>query len=122
MSTFEDLDTSSEDEDAKVCLVVGNTESISDDSDDEINFYDLHSIRNAYYELLSYSSQLSCTYNDLCNQLIELLSHRNNLKDKIDASRDNVRTIQQKVTNLRIELSVIEHEKKKTMSQREACR
>lgn len=49
MSTQEDLDTSNEDEDAKVCLVVGNDESTSGDSNEEVYFSDLHLIIHAYY-------------------------------------------------------------------------
>lgn len=83
MSTQEDLDTFDQDEDIKVCLVTRNVESTSDYFDGEVNFSYLHSVRNTYYELLLYSSKLSNTYKDLCNQDIELPKHRNNLKPKV---------------------------------------
>lgn len=60
LSTWEDMDTSDEEEE-KLCLVARNVECSSGDSNEEIYFYNLYSVIHAYYELLSHSSKLSNT-------------------------------------------------------------
>lgn len=73
MSAWENIDTFDEDDEAKVCLVARNDESTSDDSDEEVDFSNLHSVIHAYYEFLSYSSKLSSTHKLLEKQSKEFL-------------------------------------------------
>ena len=62
MSTWEDLDDTSSDEDeeeANICMMVDTIfEGSKLDQEDEVNFNDPKSLRKTYHELLSNSSVL----------------------------------------------------------------
>lgn len=61
LSPYED-----EEEKVKFCIV---TDSTSDDSNEEVDFNDLHSVIEPYNELMSNSSNLSKAYQSLRKQL-----------------------------------------------------
>lgn len=70
MSTLEDLNDTSSDEETKeeanFCLMTDTTlEKFESNLDEEINFVDLESLKLAYHELLSNSSILSKVYRNL---------------------------------------------------------
>ena len=82
MSTLEDLNDTSSDEETKeeanFCLMTDTTlEKFESNLDEEINFVDLESLKLAYHELLSNLSILSKAYKNMRKNLKNLSKEHN---------------------------------------------
>ena len=96
MSTWEDLDDTSsneEEEEVNLCLIANTTsEEFESDQEDEVNLDDPESLKKAYHELLSNSSILSKAYKNLQKDFKNLskdhMELEKNLQDKVGVSWD----------------------------------
>ena len=65
MSTWEDLDSSSSDsdEEANICFTAGTVyNSISEEYDEKVDLFDIHSLREAYQEEISNNCMIASAY------------------------------------------------------------
>ena len=96
MSTWDDLDDTSSNEDAEeanICMMANtSSEGFESDQDNEVNCNDPKSLGKAYYELLSNSSILSKAYQNLRKDFKNIskdpLKLEKTLQDQVDGSLD----------------------------------
>ncbi|XP_020236302.1 uncharacterized protein LOC109815897 [Cajanus cajan] len=84
MATWEDLDTTSseDDEQANICLMV-DTDSSSKSSDEEVSKYDFKDLQHAYNQLLINLVKISTAYREQKKRISEMLEENELLKSDL---------------------------------------
>lgn len=84
-----------------------NVECSSNDSNNEVDLTNLHSVIEAYHELLWNSSKLSEAFQLGRKQNKKLSKEIDILKNKLTSSNDDVKGLQQEVNNLKGKLNIL---------------
>lgn len=110
MSTREDMDfleSDMEEKEVNLCPKANKVECLLNDSNDEVDFTNLNSTIEAYHELLLNSSRFSEAFQLPRKQNKNLLKENDILKNKLTSSNNDVKGLQQEVSNLEEKLNIL---------------